>query len=269
MHRICMWLWAVLGISLSASAQFSHGPTIHVGYQGSGIHPTDLNTFVSTFNTYYQGVIPVPLKSYSLFPSHGFNIGVGYRFFKRERTAPSLYIGYAYAQTMTKNRAVFQNGIGYDFGLKMRDHLVYIEGGVGIKGRVFVNACADFLIRKGTMRSATVYQDGTKSIGTEYDLNGMYTGSTVAFAPGISIGARVWHFFINGRLLYSIPMLKSTLYLTDYSVMRYRSHDFPKDFGVFINDVSGSNQENGIKADGLNGLLLQVNLEFMIPVSKK
>lgn len=249
-------------------SQINHGPTLHVGYQASGINPGDLNTFAETFNAHYAGVIPVPLKSYSALPAHGFNAGVGYRLFNRERTGFSAYLGYAYAQAMHKNRAVFQNNLGYEFGLKLRDHYVHFEAGAGIKGRVFINACASFILRKTTMRSQTVYQDGTKSVGNEYDINGIYTGTTNAIAPGISVGGRIWHFFITGRALYSLPLFKSPLYLTDYSVLRYRSHDFPKDYGVFNTDVTGMDQENGLSANGFNGVVLQINLEFMIPIKK-
>jgi hypothetical protein len=269
MKKYFLWAWLLLIPAIVSDAQISHGPTIHFGYQGSGIKPAEMNRFVSTFNQHYEGVIPKPLKAYSVFPSHGFNAGIGYRFFKRESGGVTGYVGYSYAQTRNRNTATFKNRLGYDFGMKFRDHFFYLEAGAGIRGRFFVNGCLDFLFRKTTIRSSTVYQDGTKSIGSEYDINGMYTGTTNAFAPGISLGGRVWHFFIVSRLLYTVPLIKSSLYLTDYSVLRMRSHDFPQDFEGFLVDVTGENQENGIKSDGFNGLLFQLNIEFMIPIKKK
>lgn len=245
------------------------GLVILGGYQASGTKTADLNRFVSSFNAYYHGVIPSPLSEYKMVQSHGYNVGGGYRYLNRERTTFSFFGGYAFASAFNRNSATFANGIGMDFAHKMRDHQIFLETGVGIKGVVFINACLDFMFRKTSLRSATVYQDGTKSIGGEYDINGMYTGTTNAFAPGISVGGRVWNFFLTGRVLYTLPFLKTPLYLTDYSAWRYRSHNFPQDFGEFIADVDGSNQENGINANNYNGLLIQLNLEFMIPFGKK
>lgn len=250
-------------------AQFAHGPTVGFGYGINGINTEHLNQFVNSWNTYYQVGMKQPLSEYSLATLNGFTFSVGYRYMKRHRSGFSAAFNYTYGYNSNTKRTVIWSNLGNDFNLEMYNHDFNFEGGYQIKGIVFLHALLGFSLRHVNMEAYTVYADGSRSMSTEYDINGFYQTDPNTVELGASIGARVWHFFIPFRISYGIPFNSNMLSLYDYNSNDWRAAEFPSDWGAWVSNTSGIPDDNNrIPENDFAGLRFHLGVEFMLPLFK-
>lgn len=254
---------------LQASAQFSHGPIIYAGYGFNGFHTGTLNNFIQSYNTYYTIGLKEALPEYSFSNMHGFNLGMGYRYMSREKSGFVGSFMYQYGYAGNKKRSRIWNNSGSEMHLQFHTHNILFEAGYQVKGIFFMQGILGFMIRDVNLPFRTVYPDGSVSMGNEYDINGFYKVSTNSLLLGGSLGFRYWHFFFPVRIYYGIPLFTDRLPLIDYDAFRFRQNEFPNDFNVFVNDVSGTQFEtNIVPQEDFMGLGLQFGIEFMIPIIK-
>lgn len=256
-------------IILPGFSQFSHGPILGIGYGFNGFTPDSLNLFVQSYNTYYEVGMKDPLPEYNFSNMHGINVSVGYRYMKRKKSSFSGLILYQYGYSSNTKRSKIWSNLGNELNLAFNTHEILLEGGYQIKGFFYMHALFGGIIRDVGIKSYTVYPDGSRSIGKEYDINGYYSGTSTTIQVGGSLGFRVWHFFFPIRVHYGFP-LTDGVPLVDYNADRFRQHEFPKDYVVFVSDVNGTQFEtNNIPIESFSGLRLQFGVEFMLPFFKK
>lgn len=254
--------------SLSIFCQFSYGPTVSMGYGFEKFNTDNINHFINTYNEFYSLGIKSPLKPFDLM--HAFHFNAGFRYMPRQKSSFSWGFWYQYSYAGDKTQSKLWNNAGNRFLLEFHSHDIMAEAGYNIKGKAFIHFLTGMLFRKIQLWSHTVYPDGSLSLANEYDINGYYQNSTNGFYVGGSVGARVWHFFFPLRIFYTFPGFTDQLPTIDYDLTnRFRQNEFPRDYQVFVNDISGTQFEtNIIPQEDFLGLRVQLGVEFMIPVFK-
>jgi hypothetical protein len=262
---------AALGGALSVVGQspYALGPVLGFGYGFNGFNTEGLNTFVRTHNNYLPSAVKQPFNDYGFSSMRGFYGAAGMRFMRRDKGGGVWGVFYQWGSARHRNSSHFTNGRGRELDLRFSTHDVMVEGGFQIKGIAFLEALVGMMIRKVGLYSHILYADGSRSLGTEYDLNGYYHVTEAAPYVGGAIGFRIWHFFFPLRIMYSFSVFGHEASLTDFDVMRFRQTEFPRDVGVFIQDVMGEKFEtNRVPQSDFNGLRVQFGVEFMMPLFK-
>lgn len=269
MIRYCMIGLLFCLLPLQTDAQYSHGPVVGLGYSINGFHADGLNNFVTTYNDYYQVGMQQALNEYGFTTMNGFNFSLGWRFMKRHKSGFSGDVLYTYGYNSNTKHTVLWNNTGNDFNVEFYSHDILFEAGYQIKGLFFIHGTFGFMFRHTNMEVWQIYQDGSRSMGSEYVFPGFYQADPISIELGGSFGFRAWHFFFPIRITYGLPFIGSDLTLYDYNSNSLFPADFPRDFQVWLNSYGVINESNTIKEDDFMGLRLSFGVEFMIPAFKK
>jgi len=268
MRKIFILCFVSCSSWIGAHAQFSHGPFVGAGYAFNGFHTDNLNNFVRTFNDYYSVGMQQAFTEYDLSTMNGFYVSMGWRLMKRHRSGFSGAVAYNYGYNSNTKRSVIWTGSGYDLNLEFYNHDFLFEGGYQVKGLFFIHALLGFSFRHTDMEVWSVYPDGSRSMGYEYDINGFYQTEAINIELGGSLGFRCWHFFFPIRISYGLPFLPVGE-LIDFDANRWRSEYFPSDYNAWVNDPAGGNEQDYRVPDAdFSGLRIQFGVEFMLPLFK-
>lgn len=262
---MCKTLFLILGLfPLMSFAQSKGGLTVGVVYGLDRYKAEDLNTFVETFNQYYATYIK---SKYEAFPDALSMplVRLGYRGTGVAGTKLALGFQYQFGHTNVIRTATLGSNVKNEMDLRMLNRDVVLEMGFGGK-RGFVNAVMQGQFRKTTMTYHTIYQDGSRSIGYEYDINGYYEVETPEIMAGLSTGLR-----LGKRMTIPIQVVFPVwlpggdfVNMTDYDTSRYRSNDFPREFDFWVKDRLGVDSGNALTEGGFRGMRITVGLEVQL-----
>ena len=264
--RIFYFVTAVLCFSISLRAQL----TIGVGYELDGFDTEGMNTFVSSYNDYFGSSATQPLKALGSFDLKGLQYSLGYRFLKPQWT-------FATTVTYGKSNHSFNSRVAGNFGqehhLQFRDLNFIFSGGPVLAKNILLEGIFNIGFRNTTLDVLTVFPDGSRSQDYVFDINGVYTTFTPCYEAGLGLGFRLGHFILSGRITKAFNFPGSNLgsegtELTDFDVNRYRSNSFPRDFGIWLNDSFGADQENVIYSDEFRGIRIGLSIEYIFIKNK-
>lgn len=260
----------ILGFLLLSSIHAQkHNFTVGFGYSYNGFNPQNMNKFFNSFNQYYTVGMKKPFDTLSSSSFQGYQFNIGWRYFDREKSSFSSYIGYAFGYSTNANSVKIHNNTGYDLESAFSCHDFMFEGGYQIQSRVFIHGLLGIGIRDIQAKMWKVYQDGSRSMGYEYDINGWYQTNSFSIQLGGSLGVRIWHFFIPFKIWYEVPFFSdNALSLTDFDVNRYRDNQLPNDYTQWLNSNVTIDENNRIPENDFMGLRIQTGIEFSIPFKK-
>ena len=253
-------------LALNVSAQVGVFVAPHVGFQLESFNTTGVNTFFDTWNEHYKLGMKQPFESVGSFSNRGIDYGinvVAYGDLKKTTFYASL--GVFYNQSAVKRSSTMWNNYSNEFNLHFRDVEVPIMIGAAIKGKFTLALNADFLFRQAMLDFTTVYPDGSKSYGNDFDINGVYKVSVPDMYLGPALIIRLGRVQFPISVTFPLGMFKNNdLPLTDYDANRWRSTNFPERFDDWLTDVSGMDQENALYMNQMKGMKIMVGLEFLI-----
>lgn len=247
----------------------NHRLTAGFGYSLHGYHAMNMNKFVNSFNTYYQVGMKKPFDNYQDYQFQGVQFNIGYRYLQFNKTSFSYYMGYSFSHSEQGNSVKIHNNTGYDLETAFSCHDFSLEAGVQIKSRFYMHGLVGLGIRDIQAKMWKVYQDGSRSMGYEYDINGWYQTNSFSWQFGGTLGFRIWHFMIPIKVWYEVPFTADNmLSLTDFDVNRYRNSELPNDYNQWLNSNVVKDENNRIPENDFMGLRIQAGIEFMIPFKK-
>jgi hypothetical protein len=228
-------------------------------------NPVNMNHFVSSYNTYYGQSIVEPYKE------HDGKVGdMAWKFnlilMDEEESGFVAAMSYSHNRTTQVNHSKLLSGFEQEYELIFKDHDITIDLGYSIGGLVFANFSTAFLFRNNQINYYTIIQDGTRSMGFEYDINGVYKTFTPSVELGTTLGLKLGRFFVPFRITWPISYMEEyQTSLLDFDANRYRQHDFPRDFGLFIQDTMGEQAEtNTIYSSDFKGPRFSIGIEFAL-----
>ncbi|MBR9921598.1 MAG: hypothetical protein GYB31_12235 [Bacteroidetes bacterium] len=239
---------------------------LRADYERSKMTGSDLNDFFNSYNAYYAGVIP---QEFDTLSPHEFShpaFGAGLRFLMGEGNigfSSGLLGTYGYAKR-TRN-AVFQNDIETELAMRVRDLNIQFEVGMYFFQRVFIHGHITGRFRKTVADLGYYYQDGSYSLGDEYDILGVYSGLTTTVDLGGSVGLKLGPVYIPVSVSFPTQFASDDglLTLIDYDVRQIRWTDLPRDYGQWVDDPVNMDPFNDfVRMNSLQSFRINIAVEY-------
>ncbi len=266
---ILLCLPSAIATRLPAQAALVIAP--HIGVQTEKFDQSGLNSFFTSWNEFYTMGNGHAFDTINGFSQQGMDAGVNFIIYG-DLDKSSFFLSYGLFRnksTISRTSKIWSNRTN-KLTLSFRDIEIPVQFGATIGRRAMIGMNFDFLFRKARLDFETIYQDGTKSIGNEFDLNGVYKISVPDLFFGPALALRFGKFSIPVSVTFPLKMFKnSDLPLTDYDANRFRSTYFPNDFQVWRDDVLGENEENAIFQSELKGMKFMVGIEYRLITLKE
>lgn len=186
---VCSFVFfAVLPVCLHAQ---DAGGIVYVqyGYCMMGYKSDELPVFLKSYNDYYSSILSEPFEmKMGLAKGDYLKVGVGFGGIAQATIDLTIY------KTKTNPlEARFADGSGRDIWAEHRLSVsdIGIRYGGTKKVPVFAQLDFDIGIQVDYLYSAYVYPDGTRSIGLDKDLNGVYDNFVLAGGTGFTVGYRL------------------------------------------------------------------------------
>lgn len=262
----CLFIASCPTLLVAQSLKFS------LGYGGSmdkaNFEP--FNSFFTSFNTAAGANLksPFALIPASSIVTHGVRGGLFLddskfhtRFFLQTRSNKSLTRGMTFASGL-KNECIIEyknNDFVFDVGYAGKN--ILLTGTMVGQFRVL------------NVEYATIYQDGSRSLSYEYDLNGYYNLNASNILLGGTVAFRFGRVLIPVQILFPTQIVPdlSEVTLLDYDVSRWRSSDFPKDYAAWsANKIPTTEAErlakeaNSINETDMLGMRVLVGVEVLL-----
>jgi hypothetical protein len=234
-----------------------------------GFQTEGLNTFKKSYNDYYALGMKNPFDMYGNLPQTGFQYGVDIVFMKEKENGFFFRSGLLFSNSKSVSSCTIWNNYRNDIVLKFHDWQVPADIGYSIKGIVAFYLAMDISMRKTRLEYWQYYPDGSKSVGNEFDMNGVYTATVPVFNYGGGMVLRYKRFTIPvrytlGRTIFNVEKVP----LTDYDANQFRSNSFPLDYSKYQSDILGEDQDNAIFKDEMGGGTFTIGINYLIPITK-
>lgn len=234
-----------------------------------------LNNFVTSFNKMWEADIESGFSQYSGGARNQNFTTSGTRFiFGKKETKYTFSTDYAFGFGKEKNECVFKNGITQHMTVKFRNNHINLTFGITKKEeKVWLEGIYCTNLGKVIIEYATEHKNGVTSYGTEYKLNGIYTGyiKTMEFGLQTSYKYKKCVFYARALMPAFIigPSKNERMFVDDKS-----SHDAPKDFpmeySTYVNDPAGHQaREEFLKTNGFKGFSYGFGMFYLIGKDKK
>ncbi|MDP5170639.1 MAG: hypothetical protein NWR72_10365, partial [Bacteroidia bacterium] len=253
---------------LLLSAQESRvGLTIRADYGNYTMPEIDLNDFYRGYNAYYGSNMKVPFDTLSptVFSHPNYGLGVRASIGDNVGLATGLFI--TRGNSRFSQQATFQNNIITQTDFDVTDWTCQIDVGVHLFHFLYLQGHMAGHFRNTQMDLGYFYQDGSYSIGNEYDILGVYTASTTTIDFGASAMIRVWKVIIPVSISFPSNMLSDggLITLTDFDASRVRWTDLPRDYATWANDPANLDLDTGfVRAQSLQSVRINIGLEIYL-----
>lgn len=247
---------------------FSPGLSLIAEYSSSKFDTKGMNGFVNSFNEFWGNKLSQPYQTFSGDElSHPY-FGVGFRVISQGKMGFTASTAFLFGNKKYEHTAGWENGVGNELGFKIRDLSWTVTLGMHFNNLIYLEGFFDAHARKLEMAHTTIYQDGSRSLSSEYKLNGLYSGKIASSNVGIQAGLRLWSFLLYVKptwALKNFPPGKDLVTLDDYTNVNYPPSDFPSDYNLYATDPLQYVEENlGVKTDDFEGFRLAIGVEFIL-----
>ena len=254
-----------LGFGTRAKAQM----VLIAEYNNAEINTTGLNGFVNSFNGFWGNKLSSPYEEYEASTFSMPNYGLGFRFSSEDSGFGFTASTHAlYGRKSDSHTAKWQTNVVNDLTTRLRDIRWNLTLGAHYNNLIFLEGFMGGTFRKISMRHYTEYPDGSRSLSTEYKLNGLYTGTTTAIDLGIQASIKISRFMVYVRYtnpMKNFPPAKNLVALIDYNSTNFPPTDFPADYRIYATDpIAFVEQDLGLKTDNFEGKRLTLGSEISL-----
>lgn len=229
-------------------------------YAFSRFNEDGINRFVVQFNDLYRNDLKTGFHQYKggergqTFTTSGFRV-----IFGKGATKFTLSTDYAYGWGKEKNEAEFNNGIKQYMDLKFRNNQVNLSFGITKnENKVWLEGLYCTNLGKVILEYSTKHLDGQQSFGTEYKLNGVYTGFIKTMEFGAQASYKYGKFVFYGRVLFPAIVIgpgKNERSFTDARTSQEAPSDFPSEYGTYVvNPTQYISTGGSLQSTGFKGL---------------
>jgi hypothetical protein len=225
------------------------------------------------FNQLYQKDLKTGFHQYKgnergqTFTTSGFRV-----IFGKNDTKFTASTDYAYGWGKEKNEAAFNNGITQHMDILFRCNQINLSFGITKKNnRVWIEGLYCTNLGKTIVKFSTEHQNGVQSYGTEYRLNGVYTGTikTMEFGCQFSYKWKKYVFYARA-LMPAITMGPSASerdFVDEKSSQPSPNH-FPSDYGTYVSDPSSMSGKQFLQSTNFKGFSYGFGMFYLIGKSK-
>lgn len=262
-------------LAYESSAQIFDMRKAYTGYHFafSPFKETPINQFIVQFNQMWRDDLAKGFHQYS-----GNELGQsfttsGFRFIWGKNRKWTASTDYAFGAGKDKNEAEFKSGIIQHLRLRVTNHQVNASFGVSLKeNKVWLEGLYSTCIGKAVIEYSTEYQNGVTSFGTEYKLNGVYSGNIKTMQLGVQSSYKYKKYVFYARALFPIIILgpdENARNLIDEKSSQPAPNDFPSDYNTYINQPQNYNPEvDGLLSTGFKGMSYGFGMFYLIGKDK-
>lgn len=254
-------LLLIVGLPLVATAQpegfFLTGSWSRVSYEAD-----PMNMFNDSFSDYFVQRLDGPVE---LLPTGDGSLGIGFQY-RISGGSWGVSLGYTLSRAYHESTALFENDAGRRLETRTLDHIVVSELVFHHFEPFIVGGVFTGNFRGVKIRSVSIHPDGVESWGSEYALNGVYTGSAPHFEVGLVAGYQINdRIFIPVRFLLPFTFIPDRLLLKDFEVDQLNQY-FPMDYHRYIQDPTGvlENEIGLADKDFYSGFRIQFGIEIKL-----
>lgn len=222
-NKLFLLLFLFAG-TYSANAQLSFIFSSEAGFGGSTVKTKELPVFLASYNEVNTGLSkPFEMKQGMATGTYfHFMVGMG-----GEKTKMTLGFG-RYLVTTSPNQARYADGTGRDISTEIKDASTEVGIRTDFK-KLTVGFNLVISLRTVSIYSEYVFADGSKSMGFDHSLNGVY--DNFSFGPGLG-------FNVGYQVLPKIYIVAKADYIfaSDKSHPEYKQFMDLQDFRTFIPD---------------------------------
>jgi hypothetical protein len=225
-----------------------NGFYLRADYESSRLTLFDYNDFYRSYNAYYGQNLAQPWDTLKPTVFSHPNFGAGFRIGTAGKAgvAGGLLITYGRSQNYSQT-SIFRNEIQLQNDFIIRDLNVQTDWGFHFGQTLFLQGHMNARVRRPTSILGYVYQDGSYSLGDEYDILGIYTTTTVSLDLGASVGLRLGRFFIPLSITFPTNAFSDDglLSIMDEEKRQIRWTDIPRDFATWADDPANLDLDTG------------------------
>lgn len=245
---------------------------IDAGYSIDKFDATKLNQFHSTFNSFWGSELSDGWDDVSGNEfSHPF-FALGFRGISVKKVGLAWASGFQYGRGGFKNSTTWTSSVVQRYVFRAKHFMWTASIGASVKksflAELYISATAKSL----GLRYSTLYPDGSESIGTEYKLNGYYTGLTSALEFGPQLTYRKKAFYVFARLSWPVPNFppaKGIVVLQDFSSNHYPPTDFPANYTTYAaQPITFVENNDGLLTDDFEGRRFTFGVAWLIGGNK-
>lgn len=226
-----------------------------------------INDFVDSYNDFWGSKLSSPYARFSGKELSHANFGAGLRLVSGTKVGFTGHTAFLLGFGQHQQVAEWENGVQNELGFKVRDWQWTFSSGVHLWNTVFLEGYTGAHIRRIRMTHTTIYQDGSRSLSSEYKLNGLYNGSVSSFDVGFQAGIRIKPVMLFAKVVWPLenfPPGKDLVSLLDEDSPNFPPTDFPSDYPSYATDVIGFVEEDrGLKTDDFEGMRIVFGVEFI------
>lgn len=252
----------LLSTSFTANAQLAFMCSFEGGFGGSTVKTNELPVFLASYNTENTGLTRSFEMKQGLATGKYFHFMIG---MGGDITKMTLGFG-RYLVTTSANEARYADGSGRDIRTEIKDASTEIGIRTDIK-KLTVGFNMVISLRTVSIYSEYIFADGSKSMGFDHSLNGVYDNFNFGPGLGLNIGYRVLPYvYIVAKADYIFAVGKShPEYHTFDDLQDFRTlmPDYlPRDVAEYsVNPFNGIN--NSISND-IHGLRFGVGIQICL-----
>ncbi len=252
-----------------AQVHFSPGISIISEYSINQFDAAGMNGFVNSFNTFWGNRLERPYQEFSGKEFSHLNFGLGFRIISTGKIGYTASSSFLYGRKKyIHDPVIWDGGVENELNFRVRDLQWTFTNGIHIKNLIYLESYVDANFRRIRLKHYTVYQDGSKSLSSEYKINGLYTGTVASFDVGFQVGVRVKSFLLYLKpswALKNFPPAKGLVSLSDYDSNNFPPTDFPSDYIIYGTDpIQFVQNDLGVKTDDFEGFRLAIGLEYIL-----
>lgn len=258
-------LWGLPMICMGQGDIFSL--TLRADYGRFTQPENDLNDFYRSYNEYYSSVLPAPFDTISHTEFSHPNVGAGIRYFTGEKVGFTSGLFMTYGRSRFSQQSVFRSNLTTETKFETRDWTLQYDLGIHIRRFLLIQGHLGGTFRKTVLDLGYIYQDGSYSIGNEYDILGVYIARTNTLDMGASVTLKLGRVLIPVSMTWPTPWISddNLLTLVDFDKRQIRWKDLPRDFETWADDPPNIDLDNGfVRARSLRFTRFTVGLELML-----
>jgi len=246
--------------------QFFLKPTAE--YSVNTFETNGMNQFVSTFNNFWGSKLSSPYQEFNGKEFSHMNYGGSLYFLTPGDAGITMGSGFLIGKSRYNHSCIWTGGVQNELAFAVRDVMWTFNLGFHVKTRLFIEGYFDANIRKVEMEHATIYQDGSRSLSSEYKLNGFYNGRVSSLNYGAQLGLRFGNFLLYTRPSWAMALEafgKDLVTVQDYNSNNYPPNDFPADYELYATDpIAFVSQDKGVKIDDFEKFRIAFGIELLI-----
>lgn len=243
------------------------GFTLRADYGSYRMPENDLNDFFRSYNDYYGASMKVPFDTLSATVFSHPSFGAGVRYASPGVVGFSTGLFVQFGRKAFTQQSQFQNDIITETSFLVKDYTYQIDVGFHVMSILFIHGLLAGHTRNATLDLGYYYQDGSYTLGNEYDILGVYSALNSTLDVGFGAMLKLGPVIIPVSISYPTNAFSDggLISIMDFDTHRVRWNELPRDFRTWADDPVNMDLDNGfVRGETLNSVRINVGIEILL-----